>query len=94
MRPTRLRRDWSARDIALAHALLEVEASVGPCGHSHIYTTDPSIDLDGWVEPQVVAHCAYCEARDLYRRENDDSDRDPGDVIALVNTKPAKKRRP
>lgn len=92
MRPTRLRRDWTARDIALAHALLEVEASVGPCGHSHAWSTDPALDLDGWAEVQTIAHCPFCEALDLYRADNDESDRDPGDVLGLVNTKPLNKR--
>lgn len=88
VRPTRLRAEWSARDIALAHALLEVESSVGPCGHPHLWSTDPANDLDGWVEVQTIAHCPFCESLDLWRRDNEESDRDPGDVLGLVNTKP------
>ena len=82
MRPTVFRQEWSARDQALAVALVAHEASIGRCGKSHAGTTDP--DLDGWFEVDTEQVCYACAALERHEREQQEPG-EPGQLVRIVD---------
>lgn len=86
VRPSEFR-EWEHRDRQQAMALLAHEASIGPCGHSHVRMLDPREDLGGgWMDVRVVGVCPACEAAELFRQQNAEG-LGAGVVVRVVNTK-------
>ena len=81
MRPSEFQ-GWSLKDKLSAIALLEHEAAIGPCGHSHEVSTG---DKEGWYEVDDKLVCWACAAIADYQKSAGDK-MEPGVILRVRDT--------